>query len=246
LAVEGVLGFLVGFLLSGAAMISNDYFDLEVHRVNHADRPLPSVRVSVRQLAALTAAFTVGGIAGAAILGAWPLLLAIPIWALGLLYNARLKETGLLGNAAVAGSVASTFVFGGLAVGVPGSGLVWTFGALAFLFDLGEEIAGDVMDVAGDTVRHARSVARVRGRRTAFGFAGGCFLAFVLVSFLPFLEGWMGTVSLLLLLIADVAIALLFSQLIRTKTPEEGRARIRQLYLVMILVVAAFVVDVVA
>ncbi|MDD1761586.1 MAG: prenyltransferase, partial [Methanothrix sp.] len=34
----GLMGFLTGFFISGAAMISNDYFDLEVDRVNHPNR----------------------------------------------------------------------------------------------------------------------------------------------------------------------------------------------------------------
>ena len=42
----GVLGFLAGFFLSGTAMITNDYFDLEVDRVNHPTRPFPSGRIS--------------------------------------------------------------------------------------------------------------------------------------------------------------------------------------------------------
>jgi geranylgeranylglycerol-phosphate geranylgeranyltransferase len=35
-------GFLLGFLLSGSAMVFNDYFDLEVDRINTPQRPLPA------------------------------------------------------------------------------------------------------------------------------------------------------------------------------------------------------------
>ncbi len=239
-----VLGFLVGFGLSGSAMISNDVFDIEVDRVNHPERPLPSGRVSVREVAILSGLFAAAGLLAAAFLGALTLVLAAAIWALGLLYNAKLKETGLAGNVTVSLSVASTFVFGGLAVGGLASGLVWTFGGLAFLFDLGEEIASGVMDVEGDAVRRARSIARVRGRRTALAVAGGLFGAFMALSLLPFAEGWMGSIPLVLILVADAAIAFLFVRLVGTRTPQEGRRRIRQLYLIMVIVVAAFVIDV--
>ncbi len=222
---DSVQGFLVGFLLSGAAMISNDYFDLEVDRVNHPERPLPSGQISVRRLTVLTAAFTVGGLAAAALLGTPALLFAIPVWALGLLYNAKLKEMGLPGNVAVSVSVASTFVFGGLVVGGLRSGLLWTFSGLAFLFDLGEEVAGGVMDIQGDAIRNARSLARVHGRKTALTVTGGLFCAFIILSLLPFAERWMGVAPLLLILIADAALALLFAALVGTKTPEEGRKR---------------------
>ena len=62
-----ILGFLVGFFLSGSAMISNDYFDLEVDRVNRPERPLPSGRVtvtSVRLGAAVTVKASPGGVDG--------------------------------------------------------------------------------------------------------------------------------------------------------------------------------------
>ena len=41
----GVMGFLTAFFVSGAAIISNDYFDREVDAINYPQRPLPSGRV---------------------------------------------------------------------------------------------------------------------------------------------------------------------------------------------------------
>jgi len=45
-----------------------------------------------------------------------------------------------------------TVIMGGATIGVI-NGIVPTFAALAFLFDLGEEIAADAMDVKGDDLR---------------------------------------------------------------------------------------------
>ena len=42
-----ILGFLTGFLISSSSMVFNDYFDLEVDRVNVPNRPLPSGRIPV-------------------------------------------------------------------------------------------------------------------------------------------------------------------------------------------------------
>lgn len=237
----GVLGGLVGFLLSGSAMISNDYFDLGVDRINHPERPLPSGRVSVRVVALLTAGFTVGGLFAAALVGLPVAVFAAVVWVVGFAYNAKLKETGLPGNVCVSFSVASTFILGGLAVGRAANGLVWTFGGLAFLFDLGEEVASGAMDVAGDAVRGTRSLARVHGRTTALAFTGGAFSAFVVLSLFPFVEGWMGNVPFLILLGADAAIVVWYVLLVRTQTPEKGRRRLRELYLTMVVVIAAFV-----
>ena len=96
---------MTGFFISGAEMISNDYFDLEVDKVNHPKKHLPSGRIT---------AYEVAGFISAAFLGALALALAVVIWAVGMLYNWRYKESGLPGNMMVSFSVAMTFFFGGL------------------------------------------------------------------------------------------------------------------------------------
>ena len=46
------LGFALGFFLSSSAMIFNDYFDLEVDRINSPQRPLPSGLLSKAEVIA--------------------------------------------------------------------------------------------------------------------------------------------------------------------------------------------------
>ena len=67
--IEMLLGFMVGFFLSGTAMMTNDYWDLEVDKINHPDRPLPSGRISIMELWILAAAFSIVGLISAAKLG---------------------------------------------------------------------------------------------------------------------------------------------------------------------------------
>jgi geranylgeranylglycerol-phosphate geranylgeranyltransferase len=128
--VAAFTGFLTGFFISGSAMISNDYFDLDVDRINHPERPLPSGRITIFELTALTCLFSAGGFAAAAFLGTLPLTLSVIIWAIGILYNWKYKEAGLTGNMMVSSSVAMIFIFGGVAVGGLTNGVVWAFGAL--------------------------------------------------------------------------------------------------------------------
>ena len=146
----GIMGFLSGFFISGAAMMTNDYFDQDVDRINHPQRPLPSGRISLVEVKILTGIFSAIGFITAALLGPIALILALFLWIIAILYNWKLKESGLLGNMMVGLSVAGFFIFGGLTVDGLTNGLIWTFGTLAFLFDIGEEIAGDAMDMEGD------------------------------------------------------------------------------------------------
>jgi len=75
----------------------------------------------------------------------YALIICIILWIIGVLYNWKLKETSLPGNIMVSCSVATTFILGGIAVGDPSNKIVLIFSIMAFLFDLGEEIAADAM-----------------------------------------------------------------------------------------------------
>jgi len=238
-----LLGFLTGFFISGTAMITNDYFDLSVDKINHPDRPLPSGRITVFELILVAGLFSFAGFMAAALLNLTMLIVALVIWTIGLLYNWRIKETGLLGNMVVAFSVASTLVFGGLVVGGLFNGIVWTFGSLAFLFDLGEEIAGGAMDIEGDKQRHARSLAILKGRNFALRVSGLLFAAFVSLSFLPFLVGWLGNLYFALVTASDLGVVYFTFRLLTSQTPQEGRKRIRELYLTLTIAVIAIVIS---
>ncbi|MGV8174395.1 MAG: UbiA family prenyltransferase [Methanothrix sp.] len=235
-----ILGFLTGLFISGSANISNDYFDLEVDRINQPGRPLPSGRVSVAELWALSVLFAFVGLGAAALLGLTVLELAAAAWALAFLYNIKLKEMGLLGNLSVASCVAMTVIIGGAAVGAI-NGIVLTFAALAFLFDLAKEIASDAMDVKGDELRSSRSIAMRKGKDYALRLSAGIFTVFIALSVLPFLMGWLGYDYLLLILPADLLMSYFSRRLIYSSTIEEGRAQIHRLYLTWGMFIAAFI-----
>jgi len=238
----GLLGFLVGFFISGAAMVSNDYFDLAVVRVNQPQSPLPSGRISVPEVMLLIGVFSVAGFAAAALLSPLLLAIAIVLWIVGILYNWRLKEAGLPGNMMVALSVAMTFICGGVAAGMPANGVVWTFAALAFIFDLGEEIANGAMDMEGDAKRSVKSIARQHGKQFALRVSSLLFGLMVAVSFLPVVMGWLESVYLVIFVPMGIAILYFAGKLLASQTIAEGRRKTRQLYLTMTFFIVAFVI----
>ena len=237
---EALLGFLTGLFISGSANISNDYFDREVDRINQPGRPLPSGRVSVTELWTLSLLFAAAGLGTASLLGKPVLALAAAIWTVAFLYNLKLKEMGLLGNLCVAFCVGMTIIIGGTIVGSV-NGIVLTFAALAFFFDLGEEIASDAMDVKGDELRSSSSIAKRKGKVYALHLSAGILAIFILLTLIPFLMGWLGYSYLLLILAADLLMASFSYRLIRSSTIEEGRSAIRHLYLTWGMFVAAFI-----
>ena len=237
----GILGFLTGFFISGTAMITNDFFDLEVDRVNHPARPLPSGRISANEVMILALLFSAAGLIAAGLLGPIALALALAMWIVSNIYNWRYKETGLFGNMMVGLCLALLFVLGGVAVGQLDNPMLWTFAALVFVFDLGEEIAGGAMDMEGDRKRSARSIALLYGRENALRLAGLLFGLFVLISLIPFLMGWLRSFLLFVFVPMDMAILYFASKLLASRRAEEGRMRIRQLYLSTIIFVIVFI-----
>ncbi len=186
-----VLGFSSIFFLSAAALILNDYFDVEIDRINAPERPLPSGLVSKQEVVLLSIIVALAGLFISALISLVALLVAAAVWLVGLAYNWRFKRTGLLGNLMVAFSVGMTFVYGGIVVGNPTDRIVWWFGFLAMLFDLGEEIAADAMDVEGDRLIGSWSLAIIIGPQNALKVSAGVFAGVIVVSLFPFFFRWL-------------------------------------------------------
>ena len=127
-------------------------------------------------------------------------------------------------------SVGSTFIFGGIVVGHPGDVIVWWFGAMAFLLDLGEEIAADAMDMEGDALIGSRSLAIVLGQRAALRISSGIFGMVVIVSLLPFAFGWLAPLFAVPILLMDAVIVTATINILRSNT-ERRRLYIRWIYL---------------
>lgn len=237
------LGFGLGLFLSSSAMIFNDLFDLEVDRINTPNKPLPSGRVTTTEAVVLGIITGVIALLIAGLISALVLILSLVLWVLGFLYNWKLKATGFLGNLIVATNVAMTFILGGISVGETNNLLVWIFGAIAFVFDLAEEIAGDAMDMEGDQKIGSRSLAILYGKKVALRASGVLFFVMILLSLLPILLGETSLAYILPIGIMDVAIVLFGIRLMKSTTHAEGHQAMRGLYLSATVGLVAFILS---
>ncbi len=108
--------------------------------------------------------------------------------------------------------------------------------------DLGEEIAGDAMDMAGDQERDSKSIAIRYGKKFALAISGFCFALVVLISFIPVIFSWLGISYLIMIAIMDLIICIFTARLVKSKTPEEGRTSMRQIYMGALFGMLAFIV----
>ncbi|HEX7555742.1 MAG TPA: UbiA family prenyltransferase [Leptolinea sp.] len=241
-----VLGFLCAFALSGSALILNDYFDYEVDLINAPDRPLPSGVVSRQEVIGLTIITTLAGLSAAALLGFDCLIVGIIFWLIGILYNWRFKQSGLPGNLMVCASVAVTFILGAMTVHKPWSLIVWIFSLMAFFLDLGEEIAGDALDMEGDKKRGSRSIALIKGKRYALILSVIFWGLVILVDLLPVVLGLLGTGCFVIILITDVLIVFFSIRLLCSPSEQVSRQSTRGIYLGATLAIVAFLLGQIA
>jgi geranylgeranylglycerol-phosphate geranylgeranyltransferase len=226
-----ILGFLSGFFISSSALILNDYFDIETDKINAPKRPLPSGVIKPQEAILLTILASLIGLGSALLVSHIALIVGIIFWLIGVLYNFKLKETGLLGNLMVSSSVAITFIFGGIIVNQPWNIIVWVFALIAFFIDLAEEIAADAMDIIGDKKRGSKSIAIILGKKTALRVSGFLFSIVIIISFIPLILGLSKINYLIMILIMDSTILFSTVKLLKNRSTKEGRFYIRLIYL---------------
>lgn len=187
LATTLALGFLTGFAICAFSMVVNDYYDIEVDRVNQPTRPLPSGAVTKGEARGIAAAMlVVGFVATGLLLDALALLIVALYSILAWLYDYRAKKYGVAGNLVVASSLAIPFIYGGvISAGQVLDSLLLFMAATSFLAGVGREVVKAMADVEGDQKRGVRSYASVHGPRSASRLGAVFFLLAVVSSDLP-------------------------------------------------------------
>jgi geranylgeranylglycerol-phosphate geranylgeranyltransferase len=202
-------GFLTGFFLLAASMVLNDYFDREIDAINDPQRPLPSGLVRPTEAISFAIILVSLGMlfASRSQSPTWTLLIAVASVAIMILYNAKAKKSGLIGNALVSTNIAIPFVYGGFAIANP----TWSLGifaALAFLSGLGREVIKGIADVTGDTARSVKSVAVTRGKSYAAREGAALFIGAVALSGLPLVLKLVSNYYVPLVAICDIGFLL--------------------------------------
>ncbi len=185
-------GFLTASLMMAGTMILNDIYDLSTDRVNNPTRPLVAEKIGLPEARILSVLFSVVSIVFAIILGLYTTLIALFALYLMIYYNTKGKKTGLLGNIVVSFNVALPFFYGGVAVNSLRP-LLFVFSILAFLANLGREVAKGIPDAIGDKETGIRTIAVVRGPMTAARISAALFVSAVILSLTPL---FLGTISL--------------------------------------------------
>ncbi|MGH1362231.1 MAG: geranylgeranylglycerol-phosphate geranylgeranyltransferase [Calditrichia bacterium] len=186
-------------LIAAAANSINDYFDIEIDRINKPDRPLPAGHISAnagKQIALIE--YAVGN-SIAAIISPVALAMALFFSALTFLYASHFKRQPIWGNMVVSLSTAAAFIYGGVAVNSFRETIYPA--TFAFFFHFGREIIKDMEDIEGDRAMGARTLPIVFGFSAAKRLIWLNFILLVLATLLPFYLQQYGITYMIIVLI---------------------------------------------
>ncbi len=164
------LGMATVFLISAGGNVINDYYDREVDKINHPNRPIPAGEISASTAVVYSAALFGAGILFSYFISTCTLLIASYAVFLLLLYESSLKQEGFAGNVAVSILVGMLFVFGGVIFGK--LALMVLFALMAFFTNLAREIIKDIEDMSGDINRKTlpKKIGSLKSSKLALTF----------------------------------------------------------------------------
>lgn len=214
---------LVVFLVTGAGNAINDYYDIEIDRINKPERPIPSGRISKSQALSFSILFFALGTLVAFFINTICGTIALFNSLLLIYYAATLKRTVLIGNLSIGYLTGSTFLFGG-AVFYTNGGIeaVSILFLLATLATIAREIVKDIEDIEGDKQDGASTLAISIGPEKASYLASSIGFLAVLASPLPYLQSLLTMRYLAVVLIADILFFVAVVAILREKKPAKS------------------------
>ena len=223
-------GFITGFLLTGASMTINDYYDRAIDAINEPSRPIPSGSVSAKTALVFVAVISAAGFVFAFLASILCLVVAIISWVIVSSYVTVGKRTGLPGNFLVSACVAIPFIYGSITVTSQVQLNVVLFAAMAFLSNTGREITKGIVDVKGDKAEGVKTLAVRYGEHAAAIVAAVFFMSAVSLTPIPCYLGIVTFWFLPFVLATDIGFAVSSVLLVKNHSRENAR-RIKNLSL---------------
>ena len=150
--LEVGLAVVIGYLFTSASNALNDFFDRDIDRVNHPERPIPSGKISAST--ALIFSSTIFGVSVVLAVflslfsGVLVFLIVLTALLFQLTYDLKVKKKKTVGNLFIGFETVLAFLFGGIVVKNPNP--VMFMAIASFLAITAREVVKDVEDIKGD------------------------------------------------------------------------------------------------
>ncbi len=212
-----LMACLSGTCVTAGANAVNDYFDLEIDRMNKPLRPLPRGAIRPGKAHGFGMMLFGTGIILSVLIHTTALIIAVGSSFLLYLYSLRLKKIPVWGNVTVAFVTGLAFVYGGLAVNRIGSALI--VGLFAFFFHWSREIIKDIEDIEGDRSQGVRTLPIVGGVKVALIWATVLIVVLIGLTFVPYMLN-MFSIRYLIAVVLGVHLFLVYTVISMWRKPE--------------------------
>jgi len=179
-----ILAGAVGFIITAAGNSINDYYDIDIDKINRPDRPLPSGVLIRKNVLVFFIFLSIIAITLSLLINIYSFEISIISIILLLLYSYRLKRMPLIGNLIVALLTALAFIFSGVVVGNVALAIIPA--AFAFLINLIREVIKDMEDTEGDMLLSIRTFPIRFGNKAARYLVIVVTVILVLFTLIPF------------------------------------------------------------
>lgn len=194
-------------LITVGANVINDYYDIEIDRINKPYRLLPSGKISKKQALVFFGFSYLFAWLFAIIINVQMLIISFLSGIILIFYSYKLKRIALWGNFIVSFVSALAFIYAGLAVNRVNEVLFPA--GFAFLFHFGREIIKDIQDIKGDKPQGAVTFPIKYGIRNALLLTNVIFIILIGFTLLPYFTGYYG-ISFLFIVVFGVHSVLIF------------------------------------
>ncbi|MFX0155916.1 MAG: geranylgeranylglycerol-phosphate geranylgeranyltransferase [Candidatus Hodarchaeota archaeon] len=160
-----ILGVLTYFFIAGSGMIINDYYDIEIDKINRPERPIPRGSITLDQAKILWIMISLIGIVIAILnsilfnIGYLNIILAVFFAFIGWLYAAWGKKSGFFGNIIVSVSFSIGLIYGAVLNNSLIPPYIYYFFLTSFFLLLSREVIKGCEDIEGDKSQGVKTLA---------------------------------------------------------------------------------------
>ncbi|OGC85478.1 MAG: hypothetical protein A2W07_03795 [candidate division Zixibacteria bacterium RBG_16_43_9] len=196
-----LLAALSASLISAGGYVLNDYFDLEIDKINRPLRVLPKGDLSPKKALIFSISLFVMGFILSFFLKPGSIGIALVAIIFLFLYSAKFKREFLIGNVTVSIISALAFIYGGVFSKNPEISLIPAI--LAFLFHMGRELIKDMEDLEGDQALRSETFPIAYGIKNSQFLASTIFLVLIILTIFPYKLKIFSIYYLILVLMMD-------------------------------------------
>jgi geranylgeranylglycerol-phosphate geranylgeranyltransferase len=181
-----ILAGLTGALTASGGNVINDYFDINIDKINRPNRVLPKGELTLKEALGFYIFLSLISLLLSIFISLIALLEVFFASALLFLYSYKIKRIPLLGNFVVAFLTGFAFIYGGIAVNNVEAAVIPALFAL--LINFIREIVKDMEDVEGDKQQGINSLPVVYGFKKAKMIIVFITIVLIILTVFPFIN----------------------------------------------------------